>query len=584
MSIEEITKLVAPPESVQDKVISSLLSYGVDLKDIINRGDAIDVKTTVEVASKFFETKFFQFAHQDGKTIVRANGAYSIPEDLQDIITLAAGVSTFPIPHLHAIRNFVESINTNNFGDELSLKPPSHRPVSKPTQRPTPTHRPSQPKPTHRPSQRDMDPNYYFVPQSTNGMYEYRDTVYASALNTSQGVIQFESQYYSDADLAGYSDGTGIQVLHPDASTTVGDNYQNNPGVEAQLDMDAMTTGNNEATMWFWIEGGSGWLYSFTSHFFATEDVPQVISISYAWSELDQCQYGIGSDDCSALGVNAQGYVDIVNTEFQKIALRGISVLVASGDSGANGRTNPTCQYSRMNPQLKPDFPACSPWVTSVGGTELKNMIPLDDAPSICKGMGLSCAASGTEVAVSFKRAHYASGGGFSWFADQPSYQAKAVEKYFQQNDSAGCLPPADYFNTKGRGFPDIAAMGHNFLIEVSGSVYGVGGTSVSSPIMGSFFSLLNQVSIRKTGKTLGFLNPLIYQMYADEPESIFQDVVDGDNVCTESGCSRSCVGYYATEGWDAVTGLGTMKYGAAETYLSALLDEVLARKAAAGK
>jgi hypothetical protein len=81
------------------------------------------------------------------------------------------------------------------------------------------------------------------------------------------------------------------------STASIGDNHQENPGVEAQLDMDAMTTGNNEAKMRLWIEGGSGWLYSFTSHFFTTTDVPQVISISYAWSELNQCQYCISYDD-----------------------------------------------------------------------------------------------------------------------------------------------------------------------------------------------------------------------------------------------------------------------------------------------
>jgi hypothetical protein len=49
--------------------LSSLISYGVLLTDIINRGDAVDVKTTVNVASNFFETKFFKFSHESGKVL-----------------------------------------------------------------------------------------------------------------------------------------------------------------------------------------------------------------------------------------------------------------------------------------------------------------------------------------------------------------------------------------------------------------------------------------------------------------------------------------------------------------------------------
>ena len=61
-------------------------------------------------------------------------------------------------------------------------------------------------------------------------------------------------------------------------------------------------------------------------------------------------------------------------------------------------------------------------------------------------------------------------------------------------------------------------------------------------------------------------------------------DITVGDNICTEDGCARSCLGYVTAPGWDAVTGLGTLKYRAAETYLSNLLDNVLAAKAAAKK
>jgi len=262
--------------------------------------------------------------------------------------------------------------------------------------------------------------------------------------------------------------------------------------------------------------------------------------------------------------------------------LRGISVLVASGDSGANGRTNPTCSYSRQNPPLKPDFPACSPWVTSVGGTELDNVTPLETPPAICPTgkTASACAATGTEVAISYSLSGFASGGGFSWYANQTSWQADVVAKYFAQNATTGALPPATVFNVNGRGYPDIAALGHNLLIEYFEYTYAVSGTSVSSPIMGAFFSLLNQVSIKKTGKTLGFLNPLIYQMYADRP-SIFTDVTVGENLCTEYGCYAACHGYKAAPGWDAVTGLGSLKYKAAEAYLSNLLDTVVSRKTA---
>jgi tripeptidyl-peptidase-1 len=100
-----------------------------------------------------------------------------------------------------------------------------------------------------------------------------------------------------------------------------------------------------------------------------------------------------------------------------------------------------------------------------------------------------------------------------------------------------------------------------------------VGGTSVSSPTFAGLVSLLNQAALRHSGKTLGFLNPLLYHMYASDP-SIFFDIVVGDNKCTEQGCDPACQGFSATPGWDAVTGLGSLNYEKAEAFILNMLDQ----------
>merc|ERR1711967_191539 len=78
-----------------------------------------------------------------------------------------------------------------------------------------------------------------------------------------------------------------------------------------------------------------------------------------------------------------------------------------------------------------------------------------------------------------------------------------------------------------------------------------VGGTSASTPTWGAIISLLNEECLSASGgnKTLGFVNPLFYQN-ADA----FTDITKGSNAIGEN--SRS--GWKCTEGWDAVTGLGT--------------------------
>ena len=336
-----------------------------------------------------------------------------------------------------------------------------------------------------------------------------------------------------------------------------------------------MATVNNESTMWFWIEAGTAWQYSFATHFFATANVPTVSSISYAWSEMDQCQAGVGSTDCSSMGVtDAATYVSRVNTEYAKIATRGLSLLSASGDSGANGRTDGGCTLQ----MLKPDYPAASPWITSVGATQLTNPTPLANPPAFCSTVPAPCAGGGEEVAVSFAVASFASGGGFSWYAPRPSWQDAAVKEYLTSQNAT--LPPASYFNASGRAFPDISALGHNFAIVTNGQVTTVGGTSVSAPIVASMFAMLNELSVKKSGKSLGFLSPLLYKMYADDV-NIFHDIVVGDNKCTEYGCASTCQGYTAGKGFDPVTGLGSLNFAAAQKYLNTMFDKLAVKRAA---
>jgi len=375
---------------------------------------------------------------------------------------------------------------------------------------------------------------------------------------TSVGVIEFQAENFAPADSDSFGTGVNEKIQDVPANQIIGPNDPTNPQIEASLDIEMTQSINLGASQWFWLENGNGWLYQFGVHMVGTTDIPQVASISYGWWEGDQCT--IDPDECQQLGVDSTGYVKLVNFEFQKIGLRGTSLLSASGDSGANGRTDPTC----TDPQLRAAFPGSSPYITAVGATELVSTTDLPNPPPICASTGLDCVSGGTEQAVSYAISSFASGGGFSAIAPMPSYQSDAVNAYW---NSGVALPPASYFNATGRGFPDIAALGHNVIIVSGGAPQAVGGTSCSSPICAGIFSLLNVAQIEVTGKPFGFLNPFIYQMYAAEP-TVFTDITVGDNKCTEQGCSPSCEGFLCAKGWDPVTGLGTPNFAKMLAYV----------------
>lgn len=104
-----------------------------------------------------------------------------------------------------------------------------------------------------------------------------------------------------------------------------------------------------------------------------------------------------------------------------------------------------------------------------------------------------------------------------------------------------------------------------------------VSGTSMSTPIFAAIVALLNADYQGRTGKPLGFLNPLLYS----GPANIFTDITVGDN-CETSGCVGQQNGFSCTKGWDPVTGLGSPVYPALKAYISTVADEVVSRQQAA--
>jgi len=308
---------------------------------------------------------------------------------------------------------------------------------------------------------------------------------------------------------------------------------------------------------WYWTE--ENWMYDFAVAMFNAADIPAVISMSWGWSESAQCT--IDTTECSTLGIKSDAYVNRTNVEFQKIGLRGTSLVSSSGDSGANGRTDYYCTDSALHPI----FPAGSPYVLAVGATQLNNPVAkLANPPPICSSY--ACASGGEEVAVSYTLAGFTSGGGFSNYASRPSYQDTAVSEYLA---SSVVLPPKTYYNAAGRGYPDIAALGHNFLCYISGSVSPVGGTSASAPTIAGIIAILNAVRLESGQKQLGFANTFFYQAWEDD-RSLFNDITVGDNICTEAGCATTCKGFKAFSGWDPVTGLGSPNVKSFVSYIQA--------------
>ena len=322
----------------------------------------------------------------------------------------------------------------------------------------------------------------------------------------------------------------------------IGTNEQ--PMTETQLDMQMMSQVGENVDIWFWNSGQ--WLYSFAVSFLNMSQVPDILSMSWGWSEKDQCDQGY----CPNNMTSAQ-YINRTNIEYIKMGLRGITIIVASGDAGAPGRTDELCI-----PDLGviPSFPASSSYVTSVGATYL---LPsnryINWTTPLCKQYG--CTNGTQELPANYNDTGWTTGGGFAIYDEKrPWWQNQVVKQYLNSNAKRPSL-----FARDGRGYPDISAIGHNCPIINNGAVMSVDGTSCSAPIFATLVALLNDYQLSQGKSKLGFINPLLYKMAKDD---IFNDITTGNNWCTEFNCCGSEFGYESSVGWDPVTGLGTPNLG----------------------
>lgn len=238
------------------------------------------------------------------------------------------------------------------------------------------------------------------------------------------------------------------------------------------------------------------------------DELPQTISVSYGDNE-NTVDYG---------------YASAVNVEFQKLGARGVSIFYSSGDGGVAGSQSSPCP----NGQFIPTFPAGSPYVTSVGATE------------------------DTSTAAAF------SSGGFSNYWTPPAYAQAAFSAYL---GSAPHLPAASAYNATGNGFPVVSAFGVDFNIVCGQQTMQVDGTSCSSPTFAGVVALLNDARLAAGKKPLGFMNPLIFKY----GHKFLTDIKLGNN----PGCNTN--GFFATNGWDPVTGFGTPNFPAMKAFVLSL-------------
>ena len=470
---EQVIAAFAPSDDVVQIVTDFVAAYGVTDYKISEFKDMIKVNMPVHTAEDMLQTKFATFRSVVARDVhlLRITQPYSLPEQIANVVNLVDDILRFPtISDKHIIRPELK----NGQDPEFSSCGPSC--------------------------------NGFTTPDVLQSRYGYQQAEAVSGNSVS--VTEFQFQYYDQTDLDNFNQacGTDFEIYQ-----TIGGNKEKiceiGGCVEALLDIEYIGAVAAPIPLTVIYQQDYS-LLDWVNSVIEMENPPLVHSVSYGNDEVQQ---------------TSSQYMESCDQQFQQAGAMGLSIFFASGDQGVWGR-------SGFGSTFHPDFPAGSPYITAIGGTNFQQ-----------KGI------IGNETAWN------CGGGGFSDEFDQPSWQADAVNAYL---NSCPTLPSSDLYNKGGRGYPDMAALGgqtNPYCVAVKGGSFGgVAGTSASCPVVAGIFAQLNDIRMKAGKPPLGWVNPALYSSLS----GCFFDVDDG----SDNGCKIG-QGFTTMTGWDPATGLGTPNF-----------------------
>jgi subtilase family serine protease len=263
--------------------------------------------------------------------------------------------------------------------------------------------------------------------------------------------------------------------------------------------------------------------------------LPHVISVSYG--------------ECESVVKPYTAARTLVERQLTATAALGITTVVAAGDTGSSAcaRGVPASQLTSADKKPQVSWPASSPWVLAVGGTNLT------------LGADNAIASSGVWNDTAYP-APFAStaggGGGSSAFESRPWWQPA------QSFGSSGrrMVPDVAAFADPHPGYPIVCSNGVQSCKGPGQSIAFVGGTSAAAPLVAGMVALWNQQARTQGLPRPGFVPPLLYRLAQRQP-SAFADVTQGDNALFGGSCCPARAGFDTATGWgspfaDAVASL----------------------------
>jgi kumamolisin len=471
-----------PSQAKFDALVKKLEAGEAGVKPLSREAYATEFGAAPEDLAKVKD-----FAAQSGLTVVRVD-----PASRTVVLggTIAQFQSAFDV-HLqhyqhHSIGQYRGRTGMISLPDALSgvvtaVLGLDNRPQARPHFRVRPTFHPAKAQQTSS-----------FTPSQVASLYQFPQ---GDGSGQCVGIIELGGGY-EKSDLKTYFSNLGagsptVVSVGVDQGSNKPTGDPNGPDGEVTLDIEVVgaVAPGAKIAVYFTTNTDSGFIDAVTTAVHDTTNNPSVISISWGGAESAWTSQSLKA----------------FNSALQAAATMGVTVCVASGDSGSSDGSGDTVV----------DFPASSPYALACGGTRLtasgqtiEHEVVWDD--------GTQGGASGGGVSAAFPVP--------AWQQGLSSTSAKGVKTALT-----------------GRGVPDVAGdaspeTGYDVLIAGSQTV--VGGTSAVAPLWAALIARINAAK----GSPVGFVNPKLYQT-----PTAFRDITQGNNGAFE-----------ASAGWDACTGLGS--------------------------
>jgi hypothetical protein len=379
---------------------------------------------------------------------------------------------------------------------------------------------------------------YYVVPDDWATIYNVKPLYSAGFDGSGVSIAVIGQSDVQMADLRAFRSAANLPPKDPTVVIPTGDadpGIQAGDEIESDLDLEwAGAIAKNAEILFVTASPTADNGVTDSLYYAIDQNLAPIITFSYGYCESQ---------------ANAAFFTH-ANNILSEAAAQGISVVAASGDNGGAACDQSPDTFEATH-GLSVAFPASSPYVTGIGGTELG-----DDSDYWNPSTGT--ALSYIPEAVWNDGYDAASGGGASMFFTKPSWQQ-------------GVGVPNDGW----RDVPDLAFAASlrvnpllycgpngcsNGFMNSTGLLDFAGGTSATAPPFAGILALL----VQKTGGPVGNINPNLYSL-AQISSTVFHDVTYGNNGVYCPIGTPDCypgsgqLGYFAGVGYDQATGWGSI-------------------------